>query len=57
MSDPRKILTEETPESAGDFQKRELTEVGGEIRTAPAPQVLTEDLPEEEQEGPKSLLG
>lgn len=57
MSDPRKILTEETPESAGDFQKRELTEVGGEIRTAPAPRVLTEDLPEEEEEGPKTLNG
>lgn len=57
MTEPRKILTEETPESAEDFKKRQLTEVGGEIRHDPGQRVLTEDLPEDEEEGPKTLNG
>jgi hypothetical protein len=57
MTDPRDLLTEETPESPQDFKKRQLTEVGGEIRNAPAQRVLTEDLPEEEEPGPQTLTG
>jgi hypothetical protein len=57
MTDPRQILTEENPESKQDFQQRQLTEVGGVVRSAPTPQVLTEDLPEEEEVGPQNLNG
>lgn len=57
MSDPRKVLTEETPESHQDFQKRQLTEVGGSIQHNPEPRVLTEDLPEDEEVGPQTLMG
>jgi len=55
MTDPRQILTEENPESKQDFQKRQLTEVGGVMQSAPATQILTEDLPEEEEEGAQNL--
>jgi len=57
MSDTRKVLTEETPESHQDFQKRQLTEVGGTIQHDPKPRVLTEDLPEDEDEAPQTLNG
>ena len=72
MTDPRDMLTEETPESPEDFKKRQLTEVGGSARQPgaawswsawcttqadPKPRVLTEDLPEEEEPGPETLLG
>ena len=57
MTDPREILTEETPESPVDFKKRQLTEVGGETRHAPAQKVLTEDLPEDEESEPQTLNG
>lgn len=57
MTDPRRILTEETPESQADFQQRNLTEVGGTIQTAQPQQILTEDLPEEENTQPGTLLG
>lgn len=59
MSDPRKALTEEIPESPADFQDRQLTEVGGEIKVDPK-KVITEDLPQEEDEdedGRTTLLG
>jgi hypothetical protein len=48
MTDPRKSLTEETPESPQDFSDRQLTEVDGEIKADRQP--LTEDLPQEEDE-------
>jgi len=57
MPDPRDMLTEETPESPADFKQRQLTEVGGSVQHAPQPKVLTEDLPEEEDEAPKTLNG
>ena len=58
MTDPRKMLTEETPESRQDFQKRQLTEVGGTIQHDPQPKILTEDLPEDEEtSGPQDLMG
>jgi len=57
MTDPRDMLTEETPESPEDFKKRQLTEVGGTTQADPKPRVLTEDLPEEEEPGPETLLG
>lgn len=57
MTDPRDLLTEEVPESPEDFKKRQLTEVGGETRTNPGQRVLTEDLPEDEEEGPQTLNG
>jgi hypothetical protein len=57
MSDPRETLTEETPESPEDFKKRQLTEVGGTVQADPKPRVLTEELPEEEDEDPETLLG
>jgi hypothetical protein len=57
MSNPRDLLTEEVPESPQDFKKRELTEVGGEIRHDPSQRVLTEDLPEDEEKGPQTLTG
>jgi len=59
MPDPRDMLTEETPESPQDFQKRQLTEVGGRVQADPTPRVLTETLPvdEDEDERPKTLLG
>jgi len=61
--DPRKTLTEETPESPADLKDRNLTEVGGVLRAgAPKPRVLTEvpfDEDEDEDEAPNSnvLLG
>ena len=55
--DNRKNLTEETPETQQDFNKRNLTEVGGEIRVAQPQRVLTEDLPEEDEPTPKTLEG
>jgi len=57
MSDPQNMLTEETPESPADFKQRQLTEVGGSAQHAPQPRVLTEDLPEEEDEAPRTLNG
>jgi hypothetical protein len=57
MTDPRENLTEETPETAEDFKKRRLTEVGGTIKSAPQQRVLTEELPEEEPPRPSTLLG
>lgn len=57
MSDPREVLTEETPESKDDFKKRRLTEVGGLTKVANEKRVLTEDLPEEEQPRSGTLLG
>ena len=57
MTDPRKMLTEETPESPEDFKKRQLTEVGGAIQHNPQQRVLTEDLPEDEETGPTTLTG
>lgn len=57
MTDPREILTEETPESREDFKQRQLTEVGGAIQHNPSPRVLTEDLPEDEEDGPQNLNG
>ena len=57
MTEPRKILTEETPESPQDFSARQLTEVGGVTQHSPQARVLTEDLPEDEDAGPSTLLG
>jgi len=57
MPDPRDMLTEETPESPADFKQRQLTEVGGVAQHAPQPKVLTEDLPEEEDDAPQTLTG
>ena len=60
MADPRDMLTEETPESPQDFQKRQLTEVGGRIQADSTPRVLTETLPveeDEEEDKPATLLG
>lgn len=59
MNDPRKILTEETPESQQDFNRRDLTEVGGHVQAQPKPQTLTETLPieEDEDQQPRTLLG
>lgn len=61
MTDPRKSLTEEIPETPQDFQDRQLTEVGGEIAAKP-PQPLTETIPveedeDEEEDGRRTLLG
>ncbi len=59
MTDPRKSLTEEIPESPEDFKDRQLTEVGGKIQASG--EKLTEDLPitedEDEDDSPKTLLG
>ena len=57
MTDPRKTLTEEIPETPKDFQDRQLTEVGGAIQADRKP--LTEELPQEEDEsgGRNVLLG
>lgn len=58
MTDPRKNLTEEIPETPQDFKDRQLTEVDGEIQADRRP--LTEDLPQEEDEdsqGRRTLLG
>lgn len=58
MPDPRKNLTEETPETPQDFKDRQLTEVDGEI--VADRREITEDLPQEEDEdgqGRKTLLG
>ena len=59
MNDPRKILTEETPEPQQDFSRRDLTEVGGQTQACPKPQTLTETLPieEDEDQQPRTLLG
>lgn len=54
MTDPRKQLTEEVPESPEDFEGRKLTEVEGQIQ---AVETLTEDLPEDEDSGKQTLLG
>jgi hypothetical protein len=57
MTDPRKTLTEEIPENPQDFKDRQLTEVGGQIQADAKP--LTEVLPieEDQDEGPRTLLG
>lgn len=58
MTDPRKQLTEEIPETPEDFKNRQLTEVGGEIKADRS--TITEDLPQEEDEEGgerKTLLG
>lgn len=57
MTDPRKTLTEEIPESPQDFSDRQLTEVDGQIKASA--KTLTEDLPitEDEDDQPKTLLG
>lgn len=57
MTDPRKSLTEEIPESPQDFKDRQLTEVGGQIKASA--KTITEDLPleEDEDDSPKTLLG
>jgi hypothetical protein len=58
MTDPRKQLTEEIPETPEDFKNRQLTEVGGEIKADRS--TITEDLPQEEDEEAgerKTLLG
>ena len=57
MTEPREMLTEETPESPEDFRQRQLTELNGATRLRAQQKVLTEDLPEEEQIGPSTLLG
>ncbi len=60
MPDQRDMLTEETPESPSDFQKRQLTEVGGVTQAASDPRILTETLPvteDEDEDEPKTLLG
>lgn len=59
MTDPkRKMLTEEMPESPQDFERRQLTEVNGQIQVAPSPRrYLTEDLPQEEDLQEESPLG
>lgn len=57
MTDPREVLTEETPETKEDFQKRRLTEVGGQTKASNPKRVLTEDLPEDEQPRSGTLLG
>jgi hypothetical protein len=59
MTDPRDMLTEETPENPADFRKRQLTEVGGTTHVEATPRVLTETLPvtEDEDEEPRTLLG
>jgi len=61
MTDPRKQLTEEIPETPQDFQDRQLTEVDGKTKAVPG-KPLTETLPMEEDEdededGPRTLLG
>jgi hypothetical protein len=57
MTDPRKTLTEEIPESPVDFQDRQLTEVGGKIK-ADQGKPLTETEPlEEDEDERKTLLG
>jgi len=58
MTDPRKTLTEETPENQKDFADRGLTEVKGQIKADPS--VITETLPieEDEEDGTRrTLLG
>jgi hypothetical protein len=57
MTDPRKTLTEEIPETPEDFSDRRLTEVDGQIKASA--KTLTEDLPiaEDEDDQPKTLLG
>lgn len=50
MADPREMLTEEQPESPKDFDKRHLTEVGGQTKADPKQKALIEDLPQEEDE-------
>jgi hypothetical protein len=56
MTDPRKQLTEEIPESPKDFSDRRLTEVGGEI-VADKRKSLTETEPvEEDEDGGRGLL-
>jgi len=57
--DPKKMLTEETPETTQDYASRNLTEVGGETQVSKPQRVLTEDLPQEEDEdeNPKNLQG
>ena len=59
MSDPREILTEETPESPEDFKKRQLTEVGGAVQHDPRQMLLFEDDPDEEKDKqtPQTLMG
>jgi len=54
MTDPRKTLTEEIPETPEDFKSRQLTEVGGQVKADPS--VITETLPLEEDEDGKQLL-
>ena len=58
MTDPRKTLTEEIPESPKDFSDRQLTEVGGEIKAdRRQPLQETEPVEEDEENGPGLLLG
>lgn len=57
MNDPRQMLTEETPESPKDFASRRLTEIDGAIQHSPQTRVLTEDLPEDEEDAPRTLMG
>jgi len=57
MTDPRKQLTEEIPETPQDFQDRQLTEVGGEIQADRQPLTETEPVEEDEDGGRGLLLG
>ena len=58
MTDPRDLLTEETPESAQDLNKLQLTEVGGRTQVSSNSRILTVTLPTmEEDEEPTTLLG
>lgn len=55
---PKKLLTEENPETPQDFQRRQITEVGGAIQISNPQRVLTEvPMEEDEEQGPQTLLG
>lgn len=59
MTEPKKMLTEEQPESPQDYSGRQLTEVGGATQASQPQRILTETLPTDEDEDsqPQTLLG
>ena len=56
MTDPKQ-LTEEMPETNEDLKARGLILDSGGLQAAPGQRILTEDLPQEEDEetGPRTL--
>lgn len=56
MTTPKQ-LTEETPESPQDLDSRNLILAGsGDIRTDSEQKILTEELPQEEDESPSARI-